>query len=144
MSGVADTQSSATPPQTVGSGPVWPGIGATLLGCALWAGLALANPTTTYHLGPVLSLLAWPVVVRGQHPRTGWSPGVLAAAGATALVAVTTGVLVGRDALAGPALIGANATVETLVLVVASGAAALALARGTRTGALRRRCPARS
>jgi len=100
--------------------------------CAVWAGLAVANPTTTYHLAPAVALLAWPELARGRHQRAGWRSGLLTAAGATVLVALTTLLLVTRDALAGPALVGPNATVETIVLTAAAALAGFALARPQR------------
>ena len=104
--------------------------------CVVWAGFALAHPTTTYHLAPVVALLSWPVIDRGRRPRDGWRPGLVAAAGATILVAVTILLLLSRQALAGPALIGPNATAETLALTTTAALAAFMLARP------RRRSPA--
>ncbi len=101
----------------------------TLAACAVWAGLALANPTTTYHLAPSVAVLMWPLITRGRRARAGWRHGLLAAAGATLMVALTTLLLLSRDALAGPALIGPNATVETILLTAAAAVVALVLAR---------------
>lgn len=124
-------------PQVQARGPLatpspWPGMAWTLTACVVWTGFALTNPTTTYHLGPVVALLSWPVIDRGHKPRDGWLPGVLAAAGATMLVAVTTLLLVSRQALAGPALIGPNATAETFALTATAALAAFILARPRR------------
>lgn len=114
------------------SGSAWPGITGTVAACAVWSGLALANPTTTYHLAPAVALLAWPVITRSQSPAASWRPGLLAAAGAALSVATTALLLARRDALAGPALIGTNATAETIMLAAAALGAALALARPRR------------
>ncbi len=107
----------------------WPGMAWTLGACAIWAGLAMLNPTTTYHLAPLVALLAWPLVGRTRRMRVGWRPGLIAAAGATAMVAATTLVLLGRDALAGPALIGPDAAVETVSLAALAVGVAIVLAR---------------
>lgn len=122
---LAGTPTPAVPPleslEPEASAP-WPAMVWTMAACVVCAGLALANPTTTYHLAPVVALLCWPVIDRGRRPRGGWRPGLLAAAGATILVAVTILFLVSRQALDGPALIGPNATGEAFALTaIASG-----------------------
>jgi glutaredoxin-like protein len=38
---------------------------------ALWAGLAIWHPTTTYHLGPLLAAAAWPRLARAGRPAAG-------------------------------------------------------------------------
>ncbi len=118
----------ATPPsgprESPWSGVVWSGAANTV-----WAVLAMVNPTTTYHLAPVVALLAWPVIARSRRTGGGWRAGLIAAGGATVLVALTAGLLGSRGALAGPSLIGPNATVETAVLSAVAALAALALAR---------------
>lgn len=113
----------------------WPGAVWSGAACAAWAGLALANPTTTYHLAPVIGLLAWPVIARERRHRAEWRSGLLATAGASAMVALTTLVLLSREALDGPALIGPNAAVETATLAVVAALAALTLARPHRRSA---------
>lgn len=112
----------------------WPAGLWTVTACVAWAGFALAHPTTTYHLAPAVAVLSWPVLDRCRRPRDGWRPGLLAAAGATILVAVTILILVSRQALAGPALIGPNATAETSALTATAALAALLLARPRRSG----------
>ena len=120
----------------------WLGVLWSVALCAAWAGLALANPTTTYHLAPIIALLAWPLFARTGSHRASWRPGLLSASGATALVAVTTGLLLSRDALAGPGLIGPNAGAETAVLTMAAAVIAVALARpGSRTAHSAARAP---
>lgn len=114
------------------SHPPWSGVAWTATACVIWAGLALAHPTTTYHLAPVAALLSWPILDRGRHPRDAWRPGLLAAAGATTVVVVTILLLVSRQALAGPALIGPDATAETLTLTATAALAAFMVARPRR------------
>lgn len=87
-----------------------------VLATSAWLALALANPTTTYHLAPLVAALAWPVGVRAAGRRTSWSVGLLAAAGGMALVALATGTLAAADALAGPALLGGTALTETVLM----------------------------
>lgn len=120
-----EPESSASP----WSAMVW-----TMAACAVWAGLALVNPTTTYHLAPVVALLSWPLIDRGRRPRHGWRLGLRAATGATILVTVTILLLANRQALAGPALIGVNATAEAFALTAAAAVTALLLARPRRSG----------
>lgn len=106
----------------------WTAAAWTVTACVVWAGFALAHPTTTYHLAPVVALLSWPVIEHGRRPRHGWRPGLLAAAGATILVAVTIRLLASRQGLAGPSLIGPNATAEACALSVIAALAAFVLA----------------
>lgn len=63
------------------------------LAAGVWLALALASPTTTYHFAPLLVALAWPAARRTSSHSTGWTPGLAAAAGSTALVAVTAAML---------------------------------------------------
>jgi len=124
------TPAAAAPPTALDesrrAASLWRGMAWSVAACAVWAALALRNPTTTYHLAPLVALLAWPVVARSRRTRGDWRSGLLAAAGAAVLVALTTLLLVNRDALAGPALVGRNATVETIA--ISGGAALIALA----------------
>jgi hypothetical protein len=128
------------PTEPVSSPSPWSGVGWSVAACTVWAGLALRNPTTTYHLAPLVALLAWPLTARSRHARLLWHSGLLTAAGSAALVALvalTTLLLVSRDALAGPALVGPNATVEAVAVAGIAALVALALA-----SPFRRRSPA--
>jgi glutaredoxin-like protein len=106
----------------------WRGMAWSVAACTVWAGLALRNPTTTYHLAPLVALLAWPIIARSRRARGDWRSGLLDAAGAAALLALTTLLLISRDALAGPALVGRDATVETIAISGVAALVALALA----------------
>lgn len=90
----------------------------------IWIVLAAWDPTTTWHLAPLLVVLApsWTAANRGQHGSR-W--GVL---GVTLAVA-TTGALHTLDLLRGPALIGPDATIEALIVAAAGGLAGLLLRR---------------
>lgn len=112
----------------------WTAAAWTVAACVIWAGFALAHPTTTYHLAPVAALLSWPAIERGRRPGDGWRPGLLAAAGATILAIVTILLLASRHALAGPALIGPNATAEAFALTATAALAAFVLARPRQSG----------
>jgi cytochrome c biogenesis protein CcdA len=110
-----------------GDGP-FRGVGWTVATLMLWAWLAIANPTTTYHLAPLVATLAWPMVARhgssGRGPRDGFLPAAGAALGALAVL----GLLAGLDDLRGPALLGSSAAVEALVTIVAGALVTLGLA----------------
>lgn len=86
---------------------------------ALWAGLAIWHPTTTYHLGPALAAAAWPRLARWRAGQRLGSRTTAVATGGGALVALgTLGLLVGVHALRGPTLVGhGSPTTESLVLL---------------------------
>lgn len=85
----------------------------------VWGVLAWVRPTTTWHLAPLLVVLA-PLWAAEQPPHR---PGIRLTwvAAGTALALTTTAGLEVAGMLAGPALIGRVAWVEA-VLVVAAGA----------------------
>ena len=111
------------------AGSPWSGVGWTLAAAALWVGLALVNPGTTYHLAPVVTVLAWPVVGRSRVRPSRWTPGLWRAAGGAATAAAATLALQARHAMSGPALIGDRALEETAILGIASAVVAVLLAR---------------
>ncbi|HZD75333.1 MAG TPA: glutaredoxin domain-containing protein [Actinomycetota bacterium] len=105
---------------------------------ALWAGLAIWHPTTTYHLGPLLAAAAWPRLERwraGQplRPRAA----AVAAIGGAVVALGTLGLLVALGALGGPTLIGRGGpATESLVLLGLGSAYGLwAASRRGRRGA---------
>lgn len=99
----------------------------TLAGLALagiWVALAAWRPTTTWHLAPLLVVLAPPWTAANlDAPHRGW------VVVGVALTVVTTGMLHTLDLLRGPALIGSDATIEALIVTAA----------GSLLGLLRRR-----
>lgn len=88
----------------------------------MWTGLALRQPTITYHLAPVLAAAAWPLVARATRGRTTMAVGLRAAGGGLLVTALATAELNTLDALRGPALIGGSATTEALLGALAGAA----------------------
>jgi hypothetical protein len=86
---------------------------------ALWAGLAIWHPTTTYHLGPLLAAAAWPRLERWRAGRRLRLRAVAVAAIGGAVVALgTLALLVALGSLRGPTLVGhGGAATESLVLL---------------------------
>lgn len=86
---------------------------------ALWAGLAIWHPTTTYHLGPALTAAAWPRLARWRAGlRLSPRAAAIATSGGALLALGTLGLLVGLHALRGPTLVGhGSPTIESLVLL---------------------------
>lgn len=88
----------------------------------VWTVLALRHPTLTYHVAPLLTAAAWPVVARVTRGRATMALGLRAAGGGLLVAVLATVELRSLDALRGPALIGGSATTEAL-LGAAVGAA---------------------
>lgn len=104
----------------VAHGGWWSGALPALLVAAVWVGLAVTHPTTTYHLAPLLVAAAWPL---GRRWRAGAAlpiTGALAAAAGSVVVALATTLVLGAwHSLAGPTLFGpGNAVTETLIAIV--------------------------
>lgn len=119
--------------------------GWTVATAALWVGLAVWRPGTTWHLGPVLVAAAAPWSV-GQGVRAGERRGVAHAAGAAGVGflagAMVTAVLAATGRLRGPVLLGSlHPWAEALVL--AAMAAVLAAIPGV-VRAVRGPAPVRS
>ncbi len=79
---------------------------------AVWVGLAVWHPTTTYHLGPVLTAAAWPRLARGLA-RKPLQPvvAVVATAGGTAAALGALALLAVLHALQGPTLLGGGSPI---------------------------------
>lgn len=88
----------------------------------IWIGLGTWQPTTTWHLAPLLVVWAppWTAANRGR-PHRGW------VAVGVALAVATTGALHTLGLLRGPALIGPDATIEALIVAATGGLAGLLL-----------------
>jgi glutaredoxin len=98
------------------------GAGWSLAAAAVWGVLATANPTTTYHLAPLLVSFAWPAAAAGSTRDR--RPGVpLVVAGGVLIALVTAVLLAVLHALRGPALLGGTAVVESLVMIAVGAAA---------------------
>ena len=96
---------------------------------AVWAIAAALQPTSTYHLAPILIAGAVPVLgSRSSAPR---SRLVLAAAGGALIAAIGAALLAGFDLLQGPTLLpygGAFAEALTFTVAGAVGGIVIALA----------------
>lgn len=84
---------------------------------ALWILLVNRDPTTTFHLAPLVVVLAWPLAnrLRGSIDRTELTLALLAG---TAVTAGLITILQATDRLAGPTLIGTEVWHEAIVLTV--------------------------
>ena len=118
------------------SAPAWrevrAGAGWSLTIAAGWVALALANPTTTYHLAPLGVALAWSLAGRNSRDRSRWSSGLVPALGGALAALLAFGLLMAKDALGGPVLIGSDAPVESLLLLGLGTGLAVLLARPRR------------
>lgn len=109
--------------------------GGTLAVCAGWSALAALNPTVTYHLGPVLAVLApgWTRRAAGEPTDTRTHLRALAIGSAAALAATAALTLGGL--LRGPTVLGGHhATSEALVLVAATAGLSFVTAAVVRQG----------
>jgi hypothetical protein len=89
-----------------------------------WLGLSWGHPTVTYHFGPPLATLAWPVVLRARLRRpTGRAPALAAMSGGLLLAMAGLGIAMAEHWLRGPTLIGRGSVPaeEIVLLVVAAG-----------------------
>lgn len=88
-----------------------------------WLGLSWWHPTVTYHFGPPLAALAWPMTLRARvHGPTG-RRAALTAAGFGLLVAMAgLGIAMAAHWLRGPTLVGRGSvpTEEVVLSVVAA------------------------
>ncbi|GAW49219.1 MULTISPECIES: glutaredoxin domain-containing protein [unclassified Nocardioides] len=82
-----------------------------------WLILALTHPTTTYHLAPLLTAVAWPLTVARRPASRGSRDGLRAVTGGALLAGLVLGVLALAGALDGPALIGSTAARESLIVI---------------------------
>jgi hypothetical protein len=109
---------------------------ATIALSAAWAALASASPTRTYHVAPLLAVLAWPLLERirngGRSTRSALGPvlGGLAVTGATATALALSG------SLDGPALVGGSGFGEAVILIAAGSMWGLRILTRPRPGLL--------
>jgi len=92
---------------------------------AVWVGLAVWHPTTTYHLGPALTAAAWPRLARGlarkpPQPVVVVVVVVATAGGATAALGALA-LLAAAHALQGPTLLGGGSPIAEALALVAVG-----------------------
>lgn len=106
------------------------GAGSSAAAAAVWLVLALIHPTTTYHLAPLVTALAWPLIAsrrpgllyRAHHRLLGVVGGALLAGATLAILALA-------GALEGPALIGSTAARESVVTIAAATAVGVVIVR---------------
>ncbi|MGH3437991.1 MAG: hypothetical protein ACRDRN_16190 [Sciscionella sp.] len=105
-------------------GAWWGGALASLVLAAVWLLLALKDPSTTYHLAPLLVAVAWPLTRRWRTRSALPARSALGAATGGAAVALgTTALLASQHALTGPTLSGSgDALIETLIAIVVGAA----------------------
>ena len=109
-------------------------MGITVAVAAVWAALAAAHPTTTYHLAPLILAAAWPVTWASRHAPTVGATVRAALIGLAGALAVTA-VLAAAGWLAGPTVFGRPGAAVESVMMAGLGAAAgagWALRRGRR------------
>jgi len=83
--------------------------------------LASAAPTRTYHLAPLLAVLAWPLMARARGGRCSPTAAVTPVLGSLAVTGLTAVLLDVTDRLAGPALVGGSAFGEAVPLIALGG-----------------------
>jgi hypothetical protein len=131
---VADTSPAGSPPAAPASGLRGAGSGPSriqLSGLAVsaavslaWLGLSWWHPTVTYHFGPPLAALAWPMTLRARvHGPTGRRAALTAAGYGLLAAMVGLGIAMAAHVLRGPTLIGRGSVpVEEVVLSVVAAA----------------------
>lgn len=89
----------------------------------VWTALARREPTTTYHLAPLVVAASWGVARRWSARRRGTRrEGLVAAVGGAAVAAVTLVELDVAGALRGPTIWGGGAAVGESVALLLLGA----------------------
>ena len=108
-----------TPPAVRVAAPALAGLAVA----GIWMALAVWQPTTTWHLAPLLVVLAprWTAASRDHAQRGLWLVTGIA------MALITTGGLLAARLLRGPALIGPHPGIEALVAITAGAVVALAV-----------------
>lgn len=109
------------------------GAGWSLAAAVGWLVLALTHPTTTYHLAPLLTAVAWPLAAARKPDRShrGWAA-LHAVIGSALLAFGVLGILALAGALDGPALIGSTAAEESSIMIAAGTLIGMGLLRHDR------------
>lgn len=98
------------------------GVGASLVGAALWLVLALRTPTSTFHFAPLIVAGVWPVVRRSMGRRLETTDAAKVA-GASGGLAILVGLLLfAFDSLRGPSLWADDGALLEVVLFAVLGA----------------------
>jgi len=105
---------------------------------ALWTTLAALNPTTNYHLSPLVGVLAAPIAARLANSGRLRCPLAIIIVGIGVLVTVATATIIHTAGWArGPSFSASVTPLAELILVIAVGALAgvvVAVVRSTATG----------
>lgn len=126
----ASDGSTATEERTPRSLTALAGAGWSIAAAAVWLMMGLMNPTTTYHLAPIVATLAWPLAVSRRPGRLHrGQERLLAVVGGALLTGAVLFILALAGALDGPALIGSTAAEESVTMIAAGALIGLALAR---------------
>jgi hypothetical protein len=98
--------------------------GAVLTGlvCVVWILLANRSPSLTYHFAPPIAAVLWPLSLRSRGRRT-FRDAAVGAAGASALVLVTSLGIHLTDQMTGPTFIDRGAALTEAILFLVIGAA---------------------
>jgi hypothetical protein len=94
-----------------------------------WIALAQARPGTTYHLAPLLVVLAWPLAARARTNPSRWRQGLRRALGGLLVAGAAAAALRLSGDLSGPVLLGGSTVVETGLVALVGAAIGLWLAR---------------
>lgn len=98
----------------------WRVVGGVMAVAALWVVLAVLRPEVTYHLGPALVVWAGPCLAGRSESRA------LLATGGSAVFALTVALLLSStNVLRGPAIVGADALGEAIIVTVSAAAIAV-------------------
>lgn len=98
------------------------GLGATVAATAAWALLASRAPDTTYHLAPLLAVVAWPALVRRSHTRLDRPVAASIVATSVLVVATVAAALAASGHLQGPTLASVGTAPAETSLAIAVGA----------------------
>lgn len=89
---------------------------------AIWMGLAINRPESTFHFAPAVAAAAWPVTARIRSGAASNRAAGLAALGGLVVALAATLILEGVDALEGPEVIGGSALGESIIASVVGAA----------------------
>jgi hypothetical protein len=98
------------------------GAAVSALAALAWLALSWWHPTLTYHFGPPLAAVAWPIALRARLRRPAPTPVAVAVTGGFLVAMAALGVAVAAHWLRGPTLIGAGSvpTEEVALALIAA------------------------
>ncbi len=99
------------------------GATASLVAALAWLGLSWWHPTVTYHFGPPLAVLLWPVMLRARLQRRAVrAQALLAVCGGLVVALAAFGIAAAEHWLRGPTLIGhGSVPAEEAILTILAG-----------------------